>query len=363
MTADRAKGAEQDAVVVTGVGLVTPVGHDSVSAPAAINAGIGRFRRIPMFLTKNGAGTAGASAYGLTDDRNGSDRLLAMAVPAMQEALFAAEEFYDELDLSRGRLLICMSPAERPRYEDFDHDDLQTLLEASDALPLVGSAEVVTDGHAGGALALQRAAQLLRDGTVHSCVVGGVDSLIEYPALNWLNEARRLRTDDHPDGCIPGEAAAFLVIELASKARARGAPPMAELLVATFGREEAHLFSGSPLQGVGLTNVLRESLAAIASPAAGLLCDANGEYWKMKEWSLAMTRVFSGVPAVPPLWQPAQSIGDVGAAAIPVLAAIAVAALDHGYLPGPKLLAWASSDSGGRGGVVIGAPPTAGARP
>jgi 3-oxoacyl-[acyl-carrier-protein] synthase-1 len=362
MTADRGKPAAQDPIVVTGVGLVTPVGHDRVSAVAAINAGIVRFRRIPKFMTKSGAGAAGASAYGLTDERSGSDRLLAMANPALQEALFEAEEFCEEIDLSRSRLLLCLGPTERPRYEDFDPDDLQTLLEVSDAQPLVGSAEIISDGHAGGALAFQRAVQLLRDGTADSCVVGGVDSLVEYPALNWLNGAQRLRTDDHPDGCVPGEAAAFLVVELASTARARGARALAELLVVTFRHEEAHVFSGAPLQGVGLTEALSESIASLGSPPAGLLCDANGEYWRMKDWSLAMTRVFRGAAAVPPLWQPAQSIGDVGSAAIPVLSALAVGALEHGYLPGARLLTWASSDSGGRGTVSMGAPSTAGAR-
>jgi 3-oxoacyl-[acyl-carrier-protein] synthase-1 len=356
MTADRSKGERQDAIVITGVGLVTPVGHDSISAPAAMHAGLSRFRKIPLFMTTSGAGAAGARASGLTDERSGSDRLLALAIPAAREALFCAEELYDELDLSRGRCLLSLAPEERPRYEPFGAEDVRTLLEESDATALVGTAELVRDGHAGGALALQRAVQLLREGSVDSCLVGGVDSLVEFPTLTWLNDAGRLKTDDHPDGFIPGEAAAFLVLETASKARGRGAPALAEIVATAFGKEEAHLLTNAPLQGVGLTNVLREALAAAGAPADGVLCDSNGEYWRTKEWCLAMTRVFAAAPAVPPLWQPAESVGDVGSASVPMLATVAVAALRRGYLPGPSLLVWASSDAGGRGSVVLRAP-------
>lgn len=340
-------------MVVTGVGLVTPVGHDSVSAPAAIRAGISRFGTIPQFTTTSGAGATGAMVSGLAGGGSGVSRLLALAAPAAQEALFTAEEFCEDLDLTRSRLLLCLGPQDRPALDEFGTEDMQELLETIEAGPLAGGAEIVRDGHAGGGLALQRALDLLQDEAVDSCVIGGVDSLLDFPILNWLNDHGRLKTDENPEGLMPGEAAAFLVLERESGRRARGASALAEVVAPAYATEEAHLFSGKPLQGAGLTATLAETMSGIGTAVDGILCDLNGEYHRAKEWSLALTRVFASVPTVPESWYPAQFIGDVGAASVPVFAAVAVAAIRHGYFAGRDLLLWASSDAGGRASVLL----------
>jgi len=200
-------------VVITGIGMVTPVGHDSIMAPASINAGISRFKEIPDFVTKKGAASIGSFAYGITDDRSGSDRLLSMAIPAAQEALFMAEEFYDDLNIPEGVLFLSLSPKERPTYEDFDQDDIKDLLELAE-IENISSVEIIREGHSGGVIALSKSISLLRQNKAKVCIVGGVDSLVEYPALVWLEEKSRLKTDDRPYGFIPGESAAFLVLEL-----------------------------------------------------------------------------------------------------------------------------------------------------
>ena len=348
----------EDPIVVSGAGLSTPVGRDVRSTGAAIRAGIGRFRMIPSFLTSDGATAAGAIAYGLTDDLSGSGRLLAMAIPAAREALFQAEEFFDPLDLSRGRLLLCLPPEQRPRFEDFGRDDLANLLQEIEADPLLdGRVQLILDGHAGGFSAFQSAQQLLTEGGVDFCLVGGVDSLVDPPVLNWLHEAGRLKTEHHPDGFLPGEAAAFLVLERDSSARARGAPILAGLAAAAFAQDPAHLFSGSPQTGSGLTTVLRQVLTDASPSVDGILCDLNGEYWRSKEWSLAASRTLNETTEAP-VWFPAQSIGDVGAASAPVLAAIAVTTIRSDYFGGRKVLVCSSSDAGGRGSAILtDAPP------
>ena len=107
-------------IVITGLGMVTSVGYDSVMASAAVWAGISRFGEVPDFATNTGAKSVGSFVNGITDERSGSDRLLSMAIPALQEALFMAEEFYEDLDMSKGKLFLSLGPGERPAYEDFD---------------------------------------------------------------------------------------------------------------------------------------------------------------------------------------------------------------------------------------------------
>lgn len=344
-------------IFITGTGLVTSVGHDSFMTPAAIRAGISRFAEIPEFATKKGAKAVGSLVSGITDDRSGSDRLLSMAIPAMQEALFNAEEYYEELDLSQGELVLSLGPPERPAYEEFDNEDLQTLLEMTEGEELP-SAQIIREGSSGGVLALLRAVTLLREGKAAFCIVGGVDSLIETPALMWLEAAGRLKTDDRPTGCIPGEAAAFMVLELESAARKRDANVLCELVNTAYAMEEGSILSDKPLFGKGLTSAITAVLSKRrigTDTIDGIICDLNGEHYRMKEWGLVQARLFNGAEPVPELWHPAENIGDVGAASAVVFAAIAASSIRGGYFKGPNLLLWTSSDTGGRGSALLSA--------
>lgn len=342
-------------VVISGIGMVTPVGHDSVMAPAAINTGISRFNEIPDFVTQKGATSVGSFVYGITDDRSGSDRLLSMAIPAAQEALFMAEEFYDDLNIPEGILFLSLSPKERPTYEDFDQDDMKDFLELSQ-IEEISSVEIVKEGHSGGVIALSKSMSLLRERKAKVCIIGGVDSLVEYPALAWLEENRRLKTDDRPHGFIPGESAAFLVLELESTAMQRGAPILAQIINTGYAIEEANIFSDKPLYGLGLPESINTTLtnSNLSSDQINrMICDLNGEYYRMKEWSLAQSRIFDGSTPVPQLWHPAECIGDVGASSVIVFTALAVAGINNDYFCGDKLLVWSSSDMGGRGSVIL----------
>lgn len=352
MPRERTQSASQP-LGVTGVGLVTPVGRDSVSASAAIRAGISRFKKMKDFVGGNGDGAVAAVAYGLTDDRSGSDRLLAMAVPAAQEALDMSEAYCRELDDASIRVILSIGPTDRPQYEEFDSEDLATLLDLTELHVLTKTVEIVRDGHAGGIVALARAVELLQLPEVTSCLIIAVDSLAEYPAMKWLDEAGRLKTDTRAEGFIPGESAAALVIERVGDANARGASILAELSGVAYAREEAGILSRKPLFADGLVQVIKKTLSSVGGKTDAIICDLNGEYYRMKEWALASTKLFGGVPSMPELWHPAENIGDIGAASAIVHAATAVIGGRKGYFPGPSVLVWASSDAGTRGSVVV----------
>jgi 3-oxoacyl-[acyl-carrier-protein] synthase-1 len=351
--------SDGDRIVVTGVGLMTPVGHDSIMACAAVWAGISRLVGIEDFVTENDARTAGGVVTGVTDGLGGKQRLLSLAVPAAREALFAAEEFSEDLRLAEGKLFLSLGPPERPDVEDFDKETLAVFLEET-GLQEICSVEIIREGNSGGILALSKAIELLREGTVKVCVVGGVDSLVEDPTLTWLEEAGRLKTDDRAQGFSTGEAAGFLVIEKVSAARQRGAPALCEVLEALHVAEEAHLFSDRPMLGRGLARAVNDLLATREMKTDGIdliICDLNGEHFRMKEWGLAQGRIFDGSAPLPEIRHPAENIGDVGAASATVLVAMGATALNQRLFEGRNMLVWASSDAGGRGCALLGPPP------
>ena len=342
-------------VVITGIGLVTPVGLDSIMAPSSIWAGITRFYEIPDFVTPKGAGSVGSIVKGITDERSGTDRLLSMAVPAAQEALFMAEEFYEDLDIPKSKLFLSMNPQERPVFEEFEEEDIQTFLDLIQAEG-ISSIEIIREGNSGGVLALLKSMALLKRGEMKTCIIGGIDSLVEYPSLAWLEEKGRLKTDDRPDGLIPGEAAGFLVLELASTAEKRGAPILGEILGGAYTKEDADIFSDKPLLAKGLSESIRNTLEGAqmeSNNLNGIICDLNGENYRFKEWGIVQSRVFDGSSPVPDLWHPAEYIGDIGAASFVVYIAIGVAGIKNKFFSGSNLLMWTSSDTGGRGSCLL----------
>jgi 3-oxoacyl-[acyl-carrier-protein] synthase-1 len=349
----RGQTAPEPPIVVTGVGLVTAVGRDAPSTTAAVRADITFLQKLPEFVTPEGAQATGGAAIGVTDDRSGSDRLVSMAIFALQEALAQAEESSD-LELERGCLLLGLAPSKRPSYEPFEAADVATLLEAADCAELANTHTIET-GHTAGLRAIAAAADRLRDQALSCCIVGAVDSFLDYPILSWLDESGRLKTDQRDHGFIPGEAAAFLVIERAHDARDRGARVLASILAKGFATEPHPLGTPVPSRAEGLTQALRTACATSAGAGSlkGVLCDLNGELYRMREWAMARGRALPELPADALLWHPADCYGDVGAASGAALAAIAATAFDRGWLDGPLLVS-CSADEGDRGVLVVG---------
>jgi len=231
----------------------------------------------------------------------------------------------------------------------------------------ISSVEIIKEGHSGGVTALSRSISFLIQNKAKVCIVGGVDSMVEYPTLAWLDENGRLKTDDRPHGFIPGESAAFLVLELESTAIQRGAPILGRILNPGYSGEDENILSKKPLFGMGLSESISSTLNSSnvrVDQIGGMICDLNGEYYRMKEWSLAQCRIFDPSSAVPQLWHPAECIGDIGAASATVFTALAITGINKEYFGGDNILVWCSSDTGGRGSAILASfPGNGGASP
>jgi hypothetical protein len=207
-------------------------------------------------------------------------------------------------------------------------------------------------GRASALEVLSAALQDLAAGSIDTALVGGVDSQLRGPVLERLEEEGRLRTGQNPQGFIPGEAAAFLVLQ--GGEAGRGAVGR---ILGTSVAVEPTVASGEPNQGVGLSTVLRavRDAGALDSPPL-VVCDLNGERYRALEWGLATTRAFGDLHGDLDFWHPADCIGDAGAALGVLDVVWGVHALRMGYAGAATVVVWGASDNGIRGACLLEAP-------
>jgi 3-oxoacyl-[acyl-carrier-protein] synthase-1 len=158
---------------------------------------------------------------------------------------------------------------------------------------------------------------------------------------------------------MPGEAAAFFVVETLASAEARGAAIPATIEAAATAIEPVTVDAddvGGVCDASGLTSAARRVLAALpdGGERIGLVAgDLNGEPYRSEEYAYLVARALAGVKTPFRLWHPADAIGDTGAASAALSIAVAARALHRGYARTDDALVFASSDGGLRGTVVL----------
>ncbi|MCA9685167.1 MAG: hypothetical protein KC457_23495, partial [Myxococcales bacterium] len=194
---------------VLGVGAVTPVGLDATQSCAAIRAGLKRFTAIETPMLPGQEPRVGARISAAPGLRRGEDEwLLNLGARALRECCdrpkFEAEStalFLLIPEAHRGHLLTA--------YEDAAIlDALSRRLE----LRFAEGSRVVRDGAGALFLAIAEAHALIASRRVKRCIVGGADSLLRIADIERLEAVGRLHRPEVPQGVVPGEAAAFVLL-------------------------------------------------------------------------------------------------------------------------------------------------------
>lgn len=207
---------------------------------------------------------------------------------------------------------------------------------------------VVCDGAVGGLAALALARERVAERG--ACVVGAADSLIGAQVLLELLERDRLLTERNPDGVIPGEGSACVLLH-ASRTDA-----LASIRGVGIGREPAGRDDDVPLRADGLVAATRGALSQAACALHDVdlrVSDASGDGYAFKEQALLVTRLLRQRKERFPLLLPAEALGDTGAAAGVLGLVAAVEALNHRRAPGPRAIVMAGNERGDRAAVVV----------
>lgn len=374
-------------LAVTGLGMVSSLGHDVVSSCAAARAGILRARELDEFSVLDEASgelvpVVGHVVRGIPEGYVGVGRLVRLAGAALSDLL--GRTGMQPAEWSRTALLLALSngyyaeafrrrlsaparsPADRPPADEVS----QELQEARNAIrsalvPRLNRAlglrveERLTrfywSGSTGLIEASEEASRLLERQETDRCILGGVDSLIDAEMLRAFAALGVLKTAQKPMGFMPGEAAAFVMIETTDAARRRGSRVDALLQSPALKNEPVHRLAEDPPLGVALAGAIAETLAGLEDRGEGaslVLGGLNGDAWRAREWGYAQMRLPVFL-ALKPLLNPAESFGETGAAAGTLAVCQGVRTLARGSRRASGLLVWLSSEHGTKGALYL----------
>jgi 3-oxoacyl-[acyl-carrier-protein] synthase II len=188
--------------------------------------------------------------------------------------------------------------------------------------------------------AISIGADFIRGGRVDAMVVTGVDALspltvMGFHSLMALTKEEPMPFDRDRSGLLVGEAAAALILERESLARARGAPIYAELAGYGLSNDAFHVTQPHP-EGAGAVLAMRQALddADMSADEIGYI-HMHGTATRHNDPMelAAMREVFGSRAPTLPISSIKGAIGHTLGAAGTVGAVSSVLALRHGFLP------------------------------
>jgi 3-oxoacyl-[acyl-carrier-protein] synthase-1 len=330
-------------VYIQAAGMACPVGLRWASACAAMRAGISR-RQVSQYRDDQLREIVASHLnQHLPVETRASDRREFLLTCALRDL---AESAGTEL-LQRAMLFVALPPA-RPGLMDGAERLAEQLSRVLSVRIRSERIHVVAEGSCGSLQALELARQRVREG--EPAVVAAADCLLDARELLELSKERRLLVEGQPDGVIPGEAAAAVLLG-GSQPRA-----LARLIGLGFGQEEAKLDNDVPLRSEGLVGAARVALSEAGLTLQDVhfrVSDAAGESFHFKEQALVVSRLLRARKADFPLWLPAESLGYTRVAAGLCGVAWALAAWARGYAPGGRAICFAGCTSGRRAAAVL----------
>lgn len=282
-------------VVVTGAGILSPMGQDWEENSAAFRAGRSAFSPVTLFdVSRQRVRSAGqarlsdAHPSGLISRKTWSrmDRGSRLAWWAAREALVRAGIEGGEFPFIVGTSALAMPIGEDyfkhaiagtagragqlRRVETYQAHRQMTALARE--LGVTGPQRIISNACASGANAIGHAFHLVRSGRADRVLAGGYDALCQlvfcgFDALHALAPSGLPRPFDAArDGLALGEGAAFVVVESAASAKARGARVIAEILGYGAATDTHHLTQPNPDGDAALATMRAACAMAGISP-------------------------------------------------------------------------------------------------
>lgn len=364
-------------IVVTGLGVVSPVGTGVNRAWRSLIGGRSGIRRLPPGFAPDVTCQVAGIVSNTKDDYNidaivaqkeqrKMDRFIHFALVAAEQAL-ASANWRPSTDKQRSSTATIIGSgiggfpviAEAVRTTDARGPRRLSPFTVPAFLPnlaagwvsiqhsLKGPIGSPSTACAAGVQAIGDAARMIRTGEVDIAICGGAESTIDRVALGSFAAARALSTaynenpetasrpfDTSRDGFVMGEGAGLLVIEALDHAQARGSQPIAELVGYGTSADAYHVTAGPP-DGDGARRAMQSALdqAEIAASSVDHL-NAHATSTPVGDAAeLAAIRTVFGKGKGPAITSTKSATGHLLGAAGGLEAVFTVLALRDGVIP------------------------------
>jgi beta-ketoacyl-acyl-carrier-protein synthase II len=361
-----------DRVVITGIGLVTPLGLDTPTTWKSLLAGASGIDRITTFDTEGFETQIAAEVKGFdptthmdVKEARHTDRFSQFAVAASREAMSRAGLEIGGKMAERVAVLIgsgvggILSLSQQydvlkekgPRRVSPFLIPMMLIDMAAARVSIATGAKgpnySTVSACASGSDAIGEAYELIRRGEVDVALCGGAEAPICPIAMSGFNACNALsRRNDDPkgasrpfdadrDGFIIGEGAAVLVLERMEHAVSRGAAPLAELTGYAATSDAGHIVQPSPEGEGGARAIARAIARAGLRPEQVEYINAHGTSTQLNDRAetMAIKSVFGGEAYKTPISSTKSMTGHLLGAAGALEAAICVLAIKHGAIP------------------------------
>jgi 3-oxoacyl-[acyl-carrier-protein] synthase II len=345
---------EKQRVLITGFGVVSPIGNGADENLAGLRAGRDGVSPVTAFdVSKTRCKTAGqVRDEGLKDvfpvNRRArrlhrSSRMVAaslveamsMAGPASPEllvfstsagAMTNGERFYRAVLKSTSRHSMAQWVG--------NYMPQKPILDALELLSLRLPMQIISNACSSGSNSIGHAFNLVRDG-LNTCVIcGGYDPLSElvfvgFDSLQAATPEKIRPFDLHRSGLVLGEGSAVLILESEESARKRKATAYAEISGYGVSTDTYHLTQPNP-SGIGPRLSMERALQSAGSDSIDYV-NAHGTATLYNDATegIAISQLLPGVPVSSTKSMMGHALGAAGA----IEAVFSILALQEGFLP------------------------------
>jgi 3-oxoacyl-[acyl-carrier-protein] synthase-1 len=335
------------AAAVIGVGVCSSLGLDAESSLAAAEAGLSRMVETSAFGTGDTVAVCAPLELLPLDTARGR-RIHWLAGTAYLDLMRRFPE-WKRVDLP----VLLVGPeacADHDVPRDFMITNLRELGDAAVARPV--SDWWLSGGRGGWFAAANRALALLAAGEP-LVALAAVDSDCDPNSLLRLARRKALLGKDNPQGRIPGEGAAFILLARPDALRQIRARALAWLGGIRTGMEPRHLLQPRSSTGEGLTRVFGELRSAHPDWRADAVYSSQPgtNHWG-REFKLAALRNAALLPEPMNYLSLHGELGDCGSASAPMQLAFAVLRFERGDAL-RRVLIYGESDDGALGACLV----------
>lgn len=252
-----------------------------------------------------------------------------------------------------------------PEIAEEDLRELEgTLREENPALQSAAFQFAQTEN--GGVAALSALRQEVATGKWEVVIFGGVDSLVNATACRDLLQEGRLMTSESFEGIVPGEAAAYLVLQGADSS---ATPEMKSIATISGTAHAPEPFAGQAQDQkmTGLAQSVEEACRQAGIDLVDLkeiILPFPPESASQLEWHQASVRLWPprapksrwDRPQHPEILRLHAALGELGAAALPVALVLGCARFEFDHPPLASILVCEGGDAPVRGAVCLSAP-------